>query len=87
MKTQLDFDQLALDCKSVTLDEAIKEINRENKMRRSVFQRWAKAQPTKEATYEAQYRKTAAIAAILATMTEKEWQRRMTAAFGQAKLF
>jgi hypothetical protein len=83
----LNFDQLTSQAKSTTPDEAKKEIARELKMRRKVFQTRASKEPSKADTYRKQYMATAAIGAILDTMTEANWQRRMTSAYGQSELF
>ena len=83
----IDFDFLDSHCNDVTLQEALTEIRRENKTRRSAYERWAKNQPSKIQTFKTQFTRSAAIEAVLATMSEKEWQRRLTAAFGQGELF
>lgn len=87
MNKLIDFHHIESTCDDVTLGEALAEIKRENKTRQTAYARWAKAQPSKSKQYANQYRKTAAIAAVLATMTEVEWRRRMIAAFGQTELF
>ncbi len=83
----IDFDFLLLHCDDITLEEALREIRRENSTRRKVFERWARGQPSKTNTYRKQFTASAAIATVLATMTKEEWRRRMTAAFGQTALF
>lgn len=84
MSTQLiDFDALQADTRKITLEEAKKEIVRELKARRSAFERWAKAQPSKADYYRKRYRSLAAVNDVLLTMEPEAWNRRIKAAHTQ----
>lgn len=83
----IDFDFLDAHCGDTTLEQALSETRRELKTRRTAYERWAKSQPSKTDTFKKQYAKLAAIKAVLATMDEKEFDRRLKAAFAQTELF
>jgi hypothetical protein len=87
MPNILDFDQLTSDARGVTLPQALSEIRRELKTRRSAYERWARNEPTKADTYRKQYRELAALEAVLATFEVTSWNKRINAAYGQGELF
>jgi hypothetical protein len=80
-----NLSEITKDAASVTLEEALKETERETQIRvgtetkpGGVYNRWADAEPaaiSKHRTYEKQTARIIAITQALSVMTENEWNR------------
>jgi hypothetical protein len=79
MSNIIDFDSLYSFANDVTLDEALTELKRENKMRRQCYERWSRLEPQKIDAYKRQYVRSLAVQLVIASMEPIEFRRRLLA--------